>query len=160
MVNSKVSTRTAKWSHFSDIEGGAGKIGAQAGELMTMMGTAMSDEEFAQVSNMLLDHEKQLLENHPEVFKKKNKQGRLIDNPGSRIIDKSWVKAAIQSRKAIKDRLVDQYGEGTEIVATAWDVENEVESMGLSNYKENKGFSTDMYVKVKKPNGEEVLDEV
>ena len=32
--------------------------------------------------------------------------------------------------------------------------------MGLSNYKENKGFSTDMYVKVRKPDGEEVLDEV
>ena len=160
MANSKVSTRTAKWSHFSDIEGGAGKIGAQAGELMTMMGTSMSDEEFAKVSNALLEHEKSLIENHPEVFKKKNKQGKWIDNPGSRIIDKSWVKAAIQSRKAIKDRLVNQYGEGTEIVATAWDVENEVEAMGLSNYKENKGFSTDMYVKVKKPNGEEVLDEV
>ena len=160
MANSKVSTRTAKWSHFSDIEGGAGKIGAQAGELMTMMGTSMSDEEFAQVSNMLLEHEQQLLKNHETIFKKKNKQGKLIDNPGSRIIDKSWVKAAIQSRKAIKDRLVDQYGEGTEIVSTAWDVENEVEAMGLSDYKKNKGFSTDMYVKVKKPNGEEVLDEI
>ena len=32
--------------------------------------------------------------------------------------------------------------------------------MGLSNYKENKGFSSDMYVKVRKPNGEEVLDEI
>ena len=38
---------------------------------------------------------------------------------------------------------------GTEIVATAWDVENEVETMGLSDYKNNKGFSTDMYIKVK-----------
>ena len=57
------------------------------------------------------------------------------------------------------DRVKDQYGEGTEIVATAWDVENEVETMGLSDYKNNKGFSTDMYIKVKKPDGEEVLDE-
>ena len=160
MVNSKISTRTAKWSHFSDIEGGAGKISAQAGELMTMMGTSMSDEEFEELTNAMLEHEKQLLENHPEVFKKKNKQGKLIDNPGSRIVDKSWVKAAKQSRKAILDRVKDQYGEGTEIVATAWDVENEVETMGLSDYKKNKGFSTDMYIKVKKPDGEEVLDEV
>jgi hypothetical protein len=160
MVNSKISTRTAKWSHFSDIEGGAGKISAQAGELMTMMGTSMSDEEFEELTNAMLEHEKQLLENHPEVFKKKNKQGKLIDNPGSRIVDKSWVKAAKQSRKAILDRVKDQYGEGTEIVATAWDVENEVETMGLSDYKNNKGFSTDMYIKVKKPDGEEVLDEV
>jgi len=32
--------------------------------------------------------------------------------------------------------------------------------MGLSNYKENKGFSTDMYLKIRKPDGEEVLDEI
>jgi len=160
MVNSKISARTAKWSHFSDIEGGAGKISAQAGELMTMMGTSMSDEEFEELTNAMLEHEKQLLENHPEVFKKKNKQGKLIDNPGSRIVDKSWVKAAKQSRKAILDRVKDQYGEDAEIVATAWDVGNEVETMGLSDYKKNKGFSTDMYIKVKKPDGEEVLDEV
>ena len=32
--------------------------------------------------------------------------------------------------------------------------------MGIENYKENKGFSTDMYLRVRKPNGEEVLDEI
>ena len=149
MTNTKVSTRSAKWNHFSDIEGGAGRISAQAGELMTMMGTSMSDEEFEKLTNSLLEHEQKLIDENPELKKE-----------GKRIVTKSWINAAKQSRKAIKDRLVKQYGEGTEIVSTAWDVENEVEAMGLSNYKENKGFSTDMYVKVKKPDGEEVLDEV
>ena len=149
MTNTKVSTRSAKWNHFSDIEGGAGRISAQAGELMTMMGTSMSDEEFEKLTNSLLEHEQNLIDENPELKKE-----------GKRIVTKSWIQAAINSRKAIKDRLTKQYGEGTEIVSTAWDVENEVEAMGLSNYKENKGFSTDMYVKVKKPDGEEVLDEV
>ena len=149
MTNTKVSTRSKKWSHFSDIEGGAGRISAQAGELMTMMGSSMSDEEFEQLTNTLLEHEEKLIDKNPELKKE-----------GKRIVTKSWINAAKQSRKAIKDRLVKQYGEGTEIVATAWDVKNEVEAMGLSDYDKNKGFSTDMYVKVKKPNGEEVLDEI
>lgn len=149
MTNTKVSTRSKKWSHFSDIEGGAGRISAQAGELLTMMGSSMSDEEFEQLTNTLLEHEQKLIDENPELKKE-----------GKRIVTKSWINAAKQSRKAIKDRLVKQYGEGTEIVASAWDVKNEVEAMGLSDYDKNKGFSTDMYVKVKKPDGEEVLDEV
>lgn len=149
MTNTKVSTRSKKWSHFSDIEGGAGRISAQAGELLTMMGSSMSDEEFEKLTNTLLEHEQKLIDENPELKKE-----------GKRIVTKSWVNAAKQSRKAIKDRLVKQYGEGTEIVASAWDVKNEVEAMGLSDYDKNKGFSTDMYVKVKKPDGEEVLDEV
>ena len=31
MINSRITSETAKWKHFSDIEGGAGKISAQAG---------------------------------------------------------------------------------------------------------------------------------
>ena len=160
MMNSRVSSRTAKWSHFSDIEGGQGKISAQAGELLTMIGTTMSDEEFTNLTNALLKHERELLDNHPDVFKKKDSKGSMVDNPGSRILDRSWVKAAKQSRKVVLTRLKKQYGKGTEIVAGAWDSKNEVEAMGLQNYKENKGFSTDMYLKVRKPDGEEVLDEV
>lgn len=160
MVNSRITTETAKWAHFSDIEGGAGKISAQAGELMTMMGSTMSDDEWNEFSEALLKHEQELLENHPTTFKKKNPKGKLVDNPGSRIIDNSWVKAATQSRKAIIDRLEKQYGKGTTIVASSWDAKDEAEAMGIENYKENKGFSTDMYLRVKKPNGEEVLDEI
>jgi len=160
MVNSKITSETAKWTHFSDIEGGAGKISAQAGELMTMMGSTMNDDEWNEFSEALLNHETELKNNHKDVFMKKNKKGGYVDNPGSRIIDKSWIKAATQSRKAINDRLQKQYGKGTTIVASSWDAEGEAESMGMQDYKKNKGFSTDMYLRVRKPNGEEVLDEI
>jgi len=159
MANTKHSARTKKWSHFSDIEGGQGKIKAQAGELMTMIGCACSDEEFEQLLSALEEHERTLIDTHPKIFMKKNNKGKLIDNPGSRIIDKSWIKSARQNRTAILTRLKDQYGDGVEVVGGAWDVESEVEAMGMEDYKENKGFSTDMYLKVRKPNGEEVLDE-
>jgi len=161
MMNTQPKGDATKWQHYSDIAGGAGQISAQAGELMTMMGATMSDKECGEFSNSLLQHEASLKENHPDVFMKKDaKTGKYKDNPGSRVVDGSWVKAATQSRKAIKDRLLKQYGEGTEIVAGAWDTEADVEAMGMSNYNDNKGFSTDMYLKVKTPNGEQVLDEV
>jgi hypothetical protein len=161
MVNTQPKGDATKWQHYSDIPGGAGQISAQAGELMTMMGATMSDKEWNEFSNSLLKHETSLKDNHPDTFMKKDKKtGKYKDNPGSRVVDESWIKAATQSRKAIKDRLVDQYGEGTEIIAGAWDTEADVEAMGMDNYNDNKGFSTDMYLKVKKPNGEEVLDEV
>jgi len=161
MMNTRPTGDATKWQHYSDIPGGAGQVSAQAGELMTMMGSTMSDDEWNEFSNSMLQHEKALKDEHPDVFMKKDKtSGKYKDNPGSRIVDGSWVKAATQSRKAIKDRLVKQYGEGTEIIAGAWDTKDDVEAMGLSNYDENKGFSTDMYLKVKKPDGTEVLDEV
>lgn len=161
MMNTQPKGDATKWQHYSDIAGGAGQISAQAGELMTMMGATMSDDEWTEFSNSLLQHEASLKENHPDVFMKKDKKtGKYKDNPGSRVVDGSWVKAATQSRKAIQDRLKKQYGDGVEIVAGAWDTQDDVEAMGLSNYNDNKGFSTDMYLKVKKPNGEEVLDEV
>ena len=160
MANSRLNATTKKWEHFSDIAGGAGQIKAQSGELMTMIGSSLDDEEFEELMNALEEHEKQLVENHPEVFKKKNKQGRLIDNPGSRIVDKSWIQSARNNRKAILDRLQKQYGEGTKIIGAAWDAKDEVEAMGLSDYENNKGFSTDCYFKIEKPNGEQVIDEV
>jgi hypothetical protein len=149
MLNTQPKGDATKWGHFSDIEGGAGQISAQAGELMTMMGSTMSDEEWDEFSNSVLKHDDAFNEANPKLKDAKHK-----------IVDKSWVTAATQSRKAIKDRLTKQYGEGVEIVAGAWDNKSDVESMGMSDYNENKGFSTDMYLKVKLPNGEEVLDEV
>lgn len=149
MMNSKISPRTAKWQHFSDIPGGQGRISAQAGELMTMMGTGMSDDDFDKFSQSLLEYEQALLKDNPELKK-----------PALRIIDKSWVKAASQNRRAILDRLKKSYGDGAKIMGTAWDTEAEVEAMGLGDYGKNKGFSSDMYLKVRTPDGKEVLDEV
>jgi len=116
---------------------------------MTMMGTTMSDDEWNEFSNSILKHLDEFNKANPKLKDSKHK-----------IVDKTWVIAATKSRKAIKNRLTAQYGEGVEIVAAAWDVQSDVEAMGMNNYNENKGFSTDMYLKVRKPNGEEVLDEI
>ena len=160
MVNTRLNTKTKKWEHFSDIPGGAGQIKAQSGELISMMGTTMGDEEFDELTNRLIEHEEALIEKNPTVFKKKNKDGKWIPNPGSRIVDKTWVQAARDNRKVVLQRLEKQYGKGTKVIGGAWDSKDEVEAMGLSDYENNKGFSTDTYFKVEKPNGEQVIDEV
>jgi hypothetical protein len=149
MVNTKVTEDTKKWGHFSDIQGGAGQISAQAGELMTMMGSSMSDKEFDKFATTIENHVAEQVKNNPDLKKE-----------GTRIVTKSWIKATKNSRKAILDRVKKQYGEDAEVIGSAWDAKSEVEAMGLSDYEKNKGFSTDMYMKVKTSDGKEILDEI
>ena len=70
----------------------------QAGELMTMMGTSMSDEEFEQLTNVLLEHEQKLIDENPELKKE-----------GKRIVTKSWIEAAKNNRKAILGRIKEEW---------------------------------------------------
>jgi len=130
-------------SHFID-EKGAGRISAQAGEILTLATVGMSDEQAELFFNSMNEH----LDNS--------------DRPSKQIIDKSWVKAAINNRKAIYNRLKKKYPDANlpdDIEHSAWDTETDVNGLGLENYKENKGFSTDIYLKINTPDGP-VLDEI
>jgi hypothetical protein len=148
MMNTRFSTDTAKWSHFSDLPGGAGQISAQAGELMAMIGTTMDDKSAETFYKSLMDHESAQLTKNPN-----------LKNEGSRVVTKSWIQAAMNNRKAIRNRLANEYP-GATVLAGAWDTQGEVEAMGLKDYKKNKGFSTDAYFKIKTKDGDEILDEV
>jgi len=148
MMNSRATIDTAKWSHFSDLPGGAGQISAQAGELMTMIGTTMDDKTAAVFYKSLLEHETAQLAKNPN-----------LKSEASRIVTKSWIQAAINNRMAIRNRLSKEYP-GATIEAGAWDTQAEVEAMGLKDYKKNKGYSTDAYFKIKTKDGQSILDEV
>jgi len=147
MINTKNSGDAQKWSHYSDLAGGAGQISAQAGELMAMMGSAMSDEEFNDFANSINSHIDEQVKNNKD-----------LKTDGKRVVTKSWVKAAKGNREAILNRIKKDYPD-SEVVAAAWDTKADVEALGLENYEDNKGFSTDMYLKVKTKDGE-ILDEV
>ena len=123
--------------------GGAGANAAQAGEVMTMMASSMSDEEWDKTSKMLLAK--------ADEQKKAGITG---------IIDKSWIEAAGNYRSAINNQIKGKFPEGTEITHTGWDTEEDTKAMGWTDYKGQKGFSSDIYVKVKLPNGETVMHEV
>jgi hypothetical protein len=148
LINTRSTQKTSKWSHFSGIPGGAGKISAQAGELMTLIGTTLNDDEAEQLYSALMDHEAKQIKANPS-----------LKGEGTRIVTKSWIQAAKNNRKAIRQRLQKEYP-GATIEAGAWDTESEVSALGLSDYKKNKGFSTDVYFKIKTADGNYVLDEV
>ena len=148
MMNSKRQGTKPEISTFIS-DGGAGAISAQAGEVLTLMSTSMTDDEWNELQISLMDHEADIIKNNLE-----------LKSPGKRIINKSWIIAAGKSRKAIRNRVEKQYGEGAEIINTGWDTEQDVSAMGWDNYSEQKGFSTDIYVKIKTSDGDEIMDEV
>jgi hypothetical protein len=148
MLRTKLTDTSKKWSHFSDLPGGAGKIPAQAGELMTLIGTTLDDKSAAIFYNSLAKYENEQTTSHPD-----------LQSPSKRIVTKDWIAAAMNNRKAIKARINKEYP-GATIIAGSWDTEDEVTSLGLSDYKKNKGFSTDAYFKLKLKDGKVILDEV
>lgn len=121
---------------------GAGQLQSQAGEILTMAAIGMDNKEFEGFMKLL----EEKISKYPKGSKP--------------IITKDWLESVRHVRSVTMKRYNSQFGKGNwEIEATAWDVEGEFVALGNDNYKENKGFSSDMYVKVK-VNGSPVLDEI
>jgi hypothetical protein len=135
-------------SHFSNFPGGQGKLPAQAGELMTMMAATMTDEEFKEFQTSVSAHIGEL---------KKVENGKFSKD-GTRIVNEKWLKAAADNRQAILKKIAKQFP-GYKISATSWDSKSEVEALGMNGYG-NKGFSTDIYLRLEKENEEPLLVEI
>jgi len=134
MINTEGLSDPKKDSVSNFIDGaGAGMIQSQAGEILTMMVTSIPDDEQAQA----------FADNIGEVLAKQS---------GNQILDKSWVKAAMENRASTMDHVRATYGPDAKITSGCWDLESEVEAMGLPDYKKNKGYSTDAYFTVETPN--------
>jgi hypothetical protein len=127
-------------SDFTDASG-AGTLSSTMGELLTLMAVTIKDDnEAKEFFNMLRQHVK--------------------SNGKDSIIDIGWVNSAEKVRQTQFNRYNRKYGKGNwELDNMAWDVESEVDAMGMENYKQNKGFSTDVYAKVK-VGGKYILDEI
>ena len=147
LINTQPIGDAKRWGHYSDIPGGAGRVQAQAGELMTMMGASMNDEDFETFISSIDSHVDELVDKNPNMKK-----------DSTRSVPKSWVKSAVNNRQAILNRIREEHPDA-EIVATSWDTKDDVESLGLDDYDKNKGFSTDMYMKIRTADGD-VLDEI
>ncbi len=147
MMNTQHVGAAKKISHFSNFPGGAGKLPAQAGELMTMMACTMSDDEWNEMQSAVSEHIKALTSQNPELKK-----------DGTRIVNQTWLKAATNNRKAILKKVEKQYP-GHKITAASWDTKSDVESLGLGSYGD-KGFSTDIYIRLENENGEPLLEEI
>ena len=134
MLNSKKNNATSSITHFIPGSAGAGTINSQSGEIVMFVASTMREDEWKEMKKLMEDH---------------------IDNTsgeGKPLITKEWIKAADDNRQALYKRLHGEYPDmifPDDIEAGCWDVKEEVEAMGLKDYKNNKGFSTDVYFKVK-----------
>jgi hypothetical protein len=130
-----LSTKGGEGLTISDFTNasGAGTLSSTTGELLTMMALTIEDNDKAsEFFNLIQAHVKTL---------QKTKQG---------IIDVGWVKSAKGVRSIMRRRYDKKFGAGNwQLDSMAWDVKDEVESLGLSDYKQNKGYSTDTYAKIK-----------
>ena len=137
ILNSKqINSSTPKISEFFNGVG-AGEIPAQSGEILTFMLTSMDEESAQKLGDVLL-------------ATAKNQKGKSI-------LDESWIGASISSRKTILRQVKEKYGEDAEIEFGGWDTQDDVENgIGLENYSENKGFSTDVYFRVKTSDGPKI----
>jgi hypothetical protein len=148
MMNTQHIGKATRLSHFSDFQGGAGKLPAQAGELMTMMACTMTDDEWNEMQSAISNH----------IGELKNLPGGKFKKDGTRIVNETWLKAANNNRKAILKKINKQFP-GYKIAAASWDTKNEVESLGLGSYGD-KGFSTDIYIRLEKENEDPLLAEI
>ena len=139
LLNTK-NSKDISITDFTNAAGG-GTLSSTAGEILTTIGLSIEDDEMAK---RFFDK----IEAHVKATKNES------------IFDAGWVKSARQVRQATKRRYDRMFGKGNwELETMAWDIPEEVEALGLNDYKNNKGFSTDTYAKVK-VNGESILDEI
>ena len=138
MIERAINTQTdGDNPPFSEIAGGPvgmGKPPSQAGELMAMTLMAVPRDRRAGVASTI--------------------EG-LIDSTGLKTptLDKSWVQAGLNQSEAFDSMMDSRYGAGNwSVETTAWDTRADMDGIGLS--PENKGFSTDVAVRIRLKNGE------
>tara|TARA_A100001515_G_C4582720_1_gene213450 strand:- start:73 stop:2136 length:2064 start_codon:yes stop_codon:yes gene_type:complete len=162
LINSRYVNQTTPPITSMINASGAGKIQAQAAEVLSMIGPTLNDDEMKNLMDTIRKHNEKL----PQQMRKL-KDGTLVPYKPPRyekgsepILSEDWLQSVESVRGGIKSRLDATYGEGNwEVENGAWDLKGDVEAMGLSDYGRNKGFSTDMYLRVKTPDGS-ILDEV
>jgi hypothetical protein len=127
-------------SDFTDASG-AGTLSSTMGELLSMTGLAIDDDAKAEEFFSFIE-------------------AKVKEASSASIIDRAWVKSAREGRIATRKHWDAEYGQGNwSLASMAWDIKDEVEALGLHDYKKNKGFSTDTYAKLV-VNGKPILDEI
>ena len=136
-TNRNADDNTDKADYYG-LEGvGMGQLESNIGELMTMMSTTLRRNDRQEFFNSLDDH-----------LAKVKYEGQNTH------VSQKWVKAAKENSSAILRLFYDRYGQDYEIEAGAWDIEEEVRDMGYDYDK--KGFSTDIFFKLKTKMGDVV----
>ena len=120
---------------------GGGQVSAQASELLTMMSSTLSDKESDELFELL---------------------GKTSEAAGGRqILDKGWIEASKAMRDSTLANIREIHGDDAVVEHGGWDIKEDVEDgIGMSDYANNKGFSTDTYFRVKKSDGSVAISEM
>ena len=123
---------------------GAGRIAAQASELLMLMSTSLPDKE----ANVLFE----ILEKTSDA---------IVGNDDTQILDKSWIGASRGMRNSALKNIKELLGDDAVVEFSGWDSKMDWEDgIGMSDVKNNKGFSTDTVFRVKTPNGKSYIAEI
>ena len=157
LINSRYVNQTTPPITSMINASGAGKIQAQAAEVLSMIGPTLTDDEMKNFMGIIRKHNEKL----PQILKKDGTSYKppKYEKGSEPILSEDWLQSVESVRGGIKSRLDATYGEGNwEVENGAWDLKGDVEEWDYQIHR-NKGFSTDMYLRVKTPDGS-VLDEV
>jgi hypothetical protein len=118
---------------------GAGQPASQAGEILTTLHLALSEEKSSTLHQFLTER----------------LTGKGNPNNKESVLDASWIKAARNNSIAFRRYLDLRHGPGNwSVESVAWDVPDEVRAIGV-DYSQTEP-STDTFVRVNTPNGSEL----
>lgn len=128
-----VKGETDNWTHYGEgLAGGAGQINSQMGELMTLVFASASPEDRKKLSEVIRSQVKSAQE-----------KGSVKKDL---TVTEDWIDASLNNAAAI-DTYMSLEAPGSKIVGGSWDQPDELQSLGIGEGGEEKGFSTDIVIR-------------
>jgi len=133
LTTKNVKGETDNWTHYGEgLAGGAGQINSQMGELMTLVFASSSLEDRKKLSDVIRSQVKSSIE-----------KGSVKKDL---TITEDWIDASLENASAI-DRYMSLEAPDSKIVGGSWDQPDELQSLGIGEGGEEKGFSTDIVIR-------------
>ena len=128
-----VKGETDNWTHYGEgLAGGAGQINSQMGELMILVFASASPEDRKKLSEVIRSQVKSAQE-----------KGSVKKDL---TVTEDWIDASLNNATAI-DTYMSLEAPGSKIVGGSWDQPDELQSLGIGEGGEEKGFSTDIVIR-------------
>jgi hypothetical protein len=133
LVTKNIKDETDNWTHYGEgLAGGAGQINSQMGELMTLIFASASPEDRKKLSEVIRSQ-----------VKSAQQKGSVKKDL---TVTEDWIDASLDNASAI-DRYMSLESPDSQIVGGSWDQPDELQSLGIGEGGEEKGFSTDIVIR-------------
>jgi hypothetical protein len=133
LTTKNVKGETDNWTHYGEgLAGGAGQINSQMGELMTLVFASASPEDRKKISEVIRSQ-----------VKSAQQKGSVKKDL---TVTEDWIDASLDNASAI-DRYMSLEAPDSKVVGGSWDQPDELQSLGIGEGGEEKGFSTDIVIR-------------